>query len=369
MMLFMTIVFLGAVVLGILFLIPGFTFPIKDRQGHNVSRSIASLEKVNLGGQEQWILIRSIDITKPVILFLHGGPGTSNMCLLRKYTDELEKHFIVVTWDQRGAGKSYQAINPHSSMTIDRFVLDTGELTQLLCHRFDQKKIFLVGHSWGSLIGILSIQKYPDSYHAYIGTGQIVNMQENEQISYDWTLAQATKAKDNQAIRTLTEIGNPPYAGDGQKKMMTQRRLLGKYGGELYGSQKGAFPLIFSSLISATEYTLLDKVNFFKGIFASNHLLWQKLLTINLKKQELSFKVPIYFALGKHDYEVPSVIAEQYFEMIEAPKKELIWFENSAHLANIEENEKFNNLLIDRVLPTISKSIDRPIYVKGEDGK
>ena len=353
-MLFLTIVLSGAIVLGILFLIPGFTLAIKDRQGHDIPGIIAALEKVNLGGQEQWILIRGVDITKPVILFLHGGPGTSNMCLLRKYTDELEKHFIVVTWDQRGAGKSYQAINPHSAMTIDRFVLDTGELTQLLCHRFNQKKIFLVGNSWGSLIGVLSIQKYPDSYHAYIGTGQIVNMQENEQISYDWTLAQAIKAEDKQAIQTLTEIGNPPYAGDGQKELITQRRLLGKYGGELYGSSNGAFPLIFISLICATEYTLLDKVNFFKGIFASNHLLSQELLTINLKKQELSFKVPIYFALGKHDYEVPSILAEQYFKMIEAPKKELIWFENSAHLANIEENEKFNNLLINNILPTIA---------------
>jgi proline iminopeptidase len=134
MMLFLAIGFLGAIVLGILCLIPGFTSSIKDRQGDDVSRSIASLEQVNLGGQEQWILIRGIDIAKPIILFLHGGPGTANMCLLRKYTDELEQHFIVVTWDRRGAGKSYQAINPHASMTIDRFVLDTGELTQLLCH-------------------------------------------------------------------------------------------------------------------------------------------------------------------------------------------------------------------------------------------
>ena len=353
-MLFLAIAFLGAIVLGILFLIPSFTFPIKYKQGHDVSRSIASLEKVNLGGQEQWILIRGMDITKPIILFLHGGPGTSNMCLLRKYTGELEKHFIVVTWDQRGAGKSYQAINPHSSMTIDQFVLDTGELTQSLCDRFNQQKIFLVGHSWGSLIGIFSIQKYPSLYHAYIGIGQVVNMQENEKISYDWTLEQAIKAKDNQAVKTLTEIGKPPYTGDGQKKMMTQRRLLGKYGGELYGSSKGAFPPILSSLICATEYTLFDKVNFFKGIFASNNLLWQELLTINLNKQVLSFEVPIYFALGRHDYEVPSVLSEQYFEIIEAPKKELIWFENSAHFANTEENEKFDDLLINHVLPTIA---------------
>ena len=126
------------------------------------------------------------------------------------------------------------------------------------------------------------------------------------------------------------------------------------HGGELYGSSQGAFPLIFSSLIRATEYTLLDKVNFFKGIIASNHLLWQELLTINLNKQVLSFEVPIYFALGKYDYEVPSVLAEQYFKIIEAPKKEIIWFENSAHFANIEENEKFDDLLINRILPTIA---------------
>lgn len=353
-MLFVIVVLLSAIVLGSLFLIPSFTFSIKDKQGHHVSRSIASLEKVNLGGQEQWILIRGIDIIKPIILFLHGGPGTANMSLLRKYTNELEKHFIVVTWDQRGAGKSYKAINPHSSMTINQFILDTGELTQLLCDRFNQKKIFLVGHSWGSVIGIFSIQKYPDLYHAYIGIGQIANMQENEQTSYEWTFAQATKAKDNRAVKTLAEIEPPPYTGDWQKKLMTQRRLLGKYGGELYGSSKGAFPLIFSSLICATEYTLIDKVNFFKGIFQSNHLLWEELLTINLKEQASSFKVPIYFVLGRHDYEAPSVIAEQYFKTIKAPKKELIWFENSAHLADIEEQQKFNDLLINHILPTIS---------------
>ncbi len=339
------IVLSGGVTLGILLLIPGFTSSIKDQQGRTVFGSIASLEKVSLGGQKQWILIRGRDTTKPIVLFLHGGPGTSNMCLLRKYTGELEENFVVVTWDQRGAGKSYGAINPRSSMTINQFVLDTGELTQMLRNRFNQKKIFLVGHSWGSVIGVFSIQKYPDLYHTYVGIGQIANMQENERISYDWTLEQAKKAKDKRAIETLTQMGRPPYTGDWQKKTITQRGLLGKYGGELYGSSKGAFPLIFKSLITATEYTLVDKINFFRGILASNRLLWPELLTVNLSKQVPSVKVPVYFMLGKHDYEVPSVLAEQYFKLIEAPKKELIWFENSAHLANVEESKKFNDLL------------------------
>jgi pimeloyl-ACP methyl ester carboxylesterase len=353
MMIFATVVLLGAITIGGLFLIPGFTFSIKDKKGRTVSGSIASLEKISLGGQKQWILIRGIDTTKPIILFLHGGPGTSNMCLLRKYTHELEKNFVVVTWDQRGAGKSFKAVNPNSSMTINQFVLDTGELTQLLCRRFNQKKLFLVGHSWGSAIGILSVQKLPGLYHAYIGIGQIADMQENEQISYDYTLAQAQKAKDERAIRTLTEMGSPPYTGNWQKKTITQRGLLGKYGGELYGNSKGAFPLIFSNLLFATEYTLIDKINFFRGILKSNQLLWQELLTVNLKKRALSFDMPIYFMLGKHDYEAPSLLAEQYFNLINAPKKELIWFENSAHLANIEEPEKFNNLLTKIIRHTV----------------
>ena len=337
--------FLGALITGGLLLIPGFTSPIKDKQGRIISGSIASLEAVDIDGTKQWILIRGADVTKPIILFLHGGPGTSNMCLLRKYTADLEKKFVVITWDQRGAGKSYKAINPHSSMTINQFVLDTGKLSRILCQRFGQQKLFLAGHSWGSAIGLLSVQKYPDLYHAYIGIGQIADMPKNEQISYDWTLAQAVKAGDKQAIKTLTGIGKPPYTGDWQKKTITQRGLLGKYGGELYGSSAGAFPLVIKALILATEYTLLDKINFFRGIFASNRLLWPEVLTVNLKKQVPSVKVPVYFMLGRHDYEVPSVLAEQYFKLIDAPRKELIWFDNSAHLANIEENEKFNAIL------------------------
>lgn len=344
-------ILLSLVFVGLLFLIPGFTPIIRDRKGNKVPGSIASLEKVNIGETEQWILIRGVDSAKPVILFLHGGPGTSEMCLLRKYTYQLEQHFIVVTWDQRGAGKSYSAVNPHTSMTINQFVIDTGELTQLLCKRFNQKKIFLVGHSWGSAIGVLSVQKYPELYLAYIGIGQIANMQENERVSYHWTLTEATKANDLQSIKTLKQIGIPPYTGDWLKKLITERRLLGKYGGELFGSPIGAFPLIFRTLIIATEYTLIDKVNFFRGVFASNRLLWQELLTVDFINQAPSFKIPVYLLLGRHDYEVPSVLAEQYFKIIAAPKKELIWFENSAHFANIEEMDKFNGLLINHVLP------------------
>jgi pimeloyl-ACP methyl ester carboxylesterase len=334
----------------VLWLIPAYTSPIKDAHGQIVKGSIASLEKINLGNAEQWILIRGMDITKPTILFLHGGPGTSIMGLYKKYTTELEKYFVVVLWDQRGAGKSFAAHKPHSDMNINQFVSDACELTEKICQRFNQKKIFLVGHSWGSAIGILAVKKHPDLYHAYIGMGQITNMQKNELISYKWTLEQANKANNKGDIKTLIDMKKPPYTGEWYKKLMKQRQLLGKYGGELYGSSKGAIPLVLRCLIFTTEYTLLDKVNFIRGGINSIHLLWEELMTVNLEEQAPLLKVPIYFALGKHDYEVPFILAEHYFNQLQAPSKELIWFENSAHFPFVEEQEKFNNLLINHVL-------------------
>ncbi len=338
------------IIIGILWLIPAYTSPIKDANGQIVKGSIAALEKIKLGNTEQWILVRGMDTTKPIILFLHGGPGSAAMCLYKKNTAELEKLFVVVLWDQRGAGKSFASNKPNSDMNINQFVLDACELTEKLCQRFNQKKIFLVGHSWGSAIGVLAVQKRPDLYHAYIGMGQIANMQKNELISYEWTLEQAKNAHDEDVVKTLIDMGKPPYTGDWQKKLLKQRQLLGKYGGELYGSSKGAIPLVLKRLMGATEYTLVDKVNYLRGTLKSTHLMWQELMSVNLEEQAAHLEVPIYFALGKHDYEVPFMLAEHYFNQLKAPNKELIWFENSAHFPIVEEQGKFNDLLINRVL-------------------
>jgi len=336
-------------------LIPGRTSELKDPQGHTLPGSIASLEEINLGGQKQWILIRGTNTRNPVMLFLHGGPGTADMTLLRRYTTELQNHFIVVSWDQRGAGKSFNAVNPPSCMNINQFISDAKELSNILCDRFNQKKIFLVGHSWGSVLGILTVQKCPDLFYAYIGMGQIINMYENEKISYEWTLEQAQKANDKRNITKLSEIGKPPYTGNWLKKFMTQRRLLGKYRGELYGSSKGAFPLYLGNLIRSTEYTIADKVNFFRGIISSVRLIQPELMKIKLDVTAPVLKVPVWLALGKHDYEAVSRLAHQYFEKLDAPVKELIWFENSAHLPHIEENEKFNDLIMNKVLTEVTQ--------------
>lgn len=333
--------------------LPGYTPGIKlagDSQG---PVSIATLEKVTIGNSEQWIMIRSENINNPILLFAHGGPGTSQLTLMRKNTQPLERYFTVVNWDQRGAGKSYAAICDKSHMHIDQFVSDLIELTQYLETRFDKKKITLLGHSWGSAIGVLAVSERPDLFNVYIGIGQVSNMAESEKISYDWTLQQAMSAKDQGTIKKLIEIGPPPYTGAWRAKFMTERRILGSYGGEYYGSKIGAFGVVIKNLIFSTEYTFIDRINFFRGIFDSLDLLLPEVLNINLFSQAPQLDVPVWFMLGRHDFEVPSVLSEQYFNALKAPEKSLLWFENSSHMPNTEEKELFNQIMIDKILPTI----------------
>lgn len=330
---------------------PPFTVPFVDALGKPVPGSIACLERVMLGGVAQGLLIRGLSVANPVLLYLHGGPGTSELGMVRAHNiPVLEKHFTVVVWDQRGAGMSYAAREPESGMSVEQFIADAHELTLLLCRRFQQPKIYLVGHSWGSALGALTVHRYPDLYHAYVGVGQVVDMREGERISYAWTLAQAEQAGDARSVAHLKTIGPPPYLGKFRSKLMAQRRILGKYGGEVHGNPRGGMSTLLRGLIGSCEYSWPDRINVFRGIFANMRLMWPNILDINLMTQVQELKVPVYFLLGCHDYEAPSVLAEQYFQVLKAPQKTLIWFERSAHFVNTEEADSFNRFFVDRLL-------------------
>jgi pimeloyl-ACP methyl ester carboxylesterase len=338
------------------FALPAGTPHIRLNKTIDSVKTIAVLEKINIGGSEQWILERSENTDNPVILFLHGGPGTSQLTSNRRDTKDLEKSFIVVNWDQRGAGKSYNAIRNHTEMNIDQFVQDTLELTLYLQKKFRKDRIILIGHSWGSLLAAITVSKYPELYYCYIGIGQVANMAENESASYKWTLDQAIRLNDKRAIAKLQSIGNPPYKGDWMRKTLTERRLLGHFGGELHGSKIGAFGLVIKSVLFSREYNLFDRINYFRGIFGSMKILWPQLFAIDLFTSVTEFKIPVYLLEGRFDHESPSEIAERYFNIISAPLKELIWFENSAHLPNSEEKNKFNKILVNKILPAIRKN-------------
>ena len=334
----------------------GSTSPITDARGRRVAGGIASLERVVLGGVAQSIVIRGWSAANPVLLYLHGGPGTSELGMLRTYNMQaLEQRFTVVVWDQRGAAKSYSALEPASGMTVEQLLSDTCELVELLCKRFGQPKIFLVGHSWGSTLGVLTVKRHPERFHAYVGVGQVVNMLEGERLSYAWTLEQARRAGDTRSVAKLEQIGVPPYAEPVRPKVITQRAILGKYGGEVHGSRYGGMFVVLNALLRTREYGWVDRINFFRGIFASIDLLWPQIMSINLFEQAPELDVPVYFLEGRHDHEAPSVLVEQYHRALVAPRKRLIWFERSAHFVNTEEADAFNRFFVDELLADLGQ--------------
>ena len=193
------------------------THRFKTVNGKIPQNSIASLEKISIGGVDQWILIRGENVNNPILFKLHGGPGQAEMATVN-YNHDLEKHFIVVEWDQRGAGKSYESINPKSAMTLNQLVEDTREISEYLLKRFNQNKLILVGHSWGSILGIMAVQKYPQLFKAFVSTGQIVNMAEGVKISYKHLIGIAKSENNDQALTELTAIGEPPFNNEQTEK-------------------------------------------------------------------------------------------------------------------------------------------------------
>jgi pimeloyl-ACP methyl ester carboxylesterase len=310
---------------------------------------VDALERVRIGGADQWVLQRSVDLANPILLHLHGGPGTSQMTLNRRNTRALERWFTVVNWDQRGAGKSYRAIRDAGAMNIDQFVADTREVTLHLLRKFGKERVVLVGHSWGSAIGALAVARSPELYSCYVGIGQVANMAEGEALSYRWVLEEARRRHHRRALRALERIGPPPYEGDWRKKTMIERTYVARFGGEVHARRSGAVGMLLGSVLVSAEYTLRDRVNFVRGVLGSLRALWRQFLEVDLFEQVPELDVPVFFMEGRYDWEVPAVLAARYHEVLRAPSKRLVWFERSAHLPNIEERARFDQVMLDDV--------------------
>jgi len=184
---------------------------------------IAEVERVDINGLSQWTLTRARDLSNPVLLVLHGGPGASEFALFRAYNSALEDHFVVVHWEQRGTGKSFDPDTPVHSMNPEQFIADLDQLVDHLRAKFGRERIALLGHSWGSIMGTIYSARYPQKLSGYIGTGQIADMRANEQVSYEFALAQARQRSHEEAIAELEEIGPPPYSAE---KTLQQRHWL-----------------------------------------------------------------------------------------------------------------------------------------------
>jgi len=313
------------------------TVPIKG------DSSISVLESVLLDGIEQWVLIRGEDINKPAILFLHGGPGNSQIGWAPHYQSLLEKDFVVVNWDQRGAGLSYSDTIPAESMNIMQFIEDAYEIVKYVLNRLNKQKIYLVGHSWGTVIGTNLIDKYPDLFYAYVGVGQCVDFQRGELLSYQFTLDYAKENNVQEAIHELSEIGPPPYK-DMFNGLFTQRKWLNQFNG-VVKKDKELFNTIGQILHDRPEYNEEDVERMGKGNSFSVRTMWPEVLTVDLLKQVKSVKVPVYFLMGKHDYNTPNELVREFYASLDAPGKEILEFNDVAHMLPYEDPDTFHKVM------------------------
>jgi pimeloyl-ACP methyl ester carboxylesterase len=316
--------------------------------GKHINQNIAVNKKIIIGGVKQWILIRGKSFQNPVLFFLHGGPGSAEWPLVRYYNIELEKYFTLVYWDQRGAGKSYSPFI--AGMNIPQLFSDAIEMIEYIKTMLSKEKVFVMGHSWGSILGLMVAQKHPELLHAFVGAGVFVAGAENERISYNYVLNRAMETHNKKATKQLTAINDPePYGaidpeGRWFKKLLLQRNWLLRLGGSIYGGSKTTS--WYKPFFLAPEYSLWNLICWFPAYNLSLKKIWPEIMGINLFKEIPQVEIPVYFLVGKHDYNTPFELTEQYFNHLKAPEKELIWFENSAHSPMYEEPHKYHDVLI-----------------------
>jgi pimeloyl-ACP methyl ester carboxylesterase len=320
------------------------TPPITGADGKPLPGAIASLEKVNLNGSEQWITIRGHDLSKPVLLHLGmGGPGGGGFAT-RSLFEPLEKDFVVVSWDEPGTGKSYRAV-PMDELTTQRFIDDAHALTLYLRDRFDQDKIYIYGVSWTSILGVWLAQRYPELYHAYIGNGQMVNTTQNDVMGYELALDYLAEQGRTDELESLRRNGPPPYRGQG---------MLGKYVAflDVLNDYMGAprYTVIVPIIpFIAPEYGLLDKINHTRGLVDSFQQVYPQLEDLDFTTQAAALEVPVYIFAGKDDVNAMSSLVEGYVSLLDAPRKQLIWLQGG-HGLGPENIDQFTDVMVNTVL-------------------
>lgn len=304
---------------------------------------LKSLEPVTLGGTAQWLFIHG-DTRNPLLLWLHGGPGSADIATAAFYGRALTEHFLVVHWDQRGSGKS--GMGDAAPLTIERLAEDAQELTIWLLHRFGQPDLYLVGHSWGSALGLVIARRVPELIRAFAGVGQLISGGENERRSFEIALALAHTSNNLLAVRQLRR--NPPPYGDNVSALLAQRTWLFWLGGFFYQRAR-ALPYALK-LLASGSYTLHEKLLHSHHLRASLRRLWPEVERMNLLAEAPHLSAPLLFCLGRHDAVTPSELAVRYLNTVDAPKKRLVWFERSAHCPHLEEPERFASALASQLV-------------------
>jgi pimeloyl-ACP methyl ester carboxylesterase len=308
--------------------------------------NIEEMSFVELGGEKQYIEITGKSDNNPVLLFIHGGPGWPQTPQLRYFNSDLTTAFTLVTWDQHGCGKTSMNNPEPKNLTLEQIIEDAHELTQILKKKFNRDKIFLAGYSWGSIVGLHLAEKYPEDYYTYVGIAQVINMRKGIEVSRKWITERAIEKADTGTLRILSQLNkrDSQFCNGDLACFIKQYELLVKYNGALYNPESGK-----EEEKAMKEYEDYKNYKWDEGSqFSARHLekdMFDADLTY-IRKLE----IPVIFFEGRHDWNVPSVLAEEFEKNLVAPQKGLVWFEKSGHGLLYEEPAKFNKLMIENLI-------------------
>lgn len=320
------------------------------KQEFNIPQTgINKIEKVRIGGIEQYILVQSIREGLPILLMLHGGPGLplpGVSCRGRDYviattTKQLMEQYTLVMWDQRGSGKTYSSDTPQASFHVQQFVDDAKELIHYIRDTYHCDKVTLVGHSWGSIIGLRLASEIPEQLQAYIGISQIINWVENDKLCLEWTLQQADARGNKKARAELLHYGNPPYL-ESVEQWDVLRKWMGRFNSMIYEDEDTKSPgmkAAISILLRSPDYTLRDVVSTIRGFQATyTQCMVEDFAEVQLERTITKLDIPVIFIHGKHDVHVYGQFVEAYCAKLEAPAgKRLIWMDKSSHMFHLDD--------------------------------
>lgn len=325
---------------------------IEDLQRIVAPSGVQESYKTKIGGVDQWLNVRGQDRDNPMILFVHGGPAAPVTPTMWQFQRPIEEYFTVANWDQRGAGKSYGETDPAKvadTLRIARYVDDAIEVAEHLRQRYGKRKLILMGHSWGTIVGMGAALKRPDLFYAYVGIGQVISTRENERIGFEYALAQAKLHKNGEALKDLESIA--PYPGSApitRERIIVARKWPQHYGGlSAFRSQSNYY---FNGPLLSPDYNAAQVKAIDQGSLLTLGRVLPEFVDVDYSKVT-RFPIPVVMFLGRHDYTTPTAPTEAWLKAVEAPVKQAVWFERSAHMVPWEEPGKTLVSLLTHVRP------------------
>jgi pimeloyl-ACP methyl ester carboxylesterase len=281
-------------------------------------------EAIPVGGIQQWITLKGERESDPVLLFLHGGPGNSAIRYAEKFTTELQKHFVVVQWDQRETGKTKLLNSSPVPLTVALFESDAVEVIHYLQKRFGKEKIFLMGHSWGGFLGMTLADRHPELLEGYFAVSPMIHQVESERLSLEWMKGKARDVSNQRELAELEKIVIPFENGE---QLYYHRKWLSVHMGQTPAPR----PYVLSW--AKTWLALFNEAS-----------------RVNFLAETPEIHCPIYFFVGVNDYQTHFKLIEEYYHSVKADRKDLFWFARSGHLLNLTEPAKLQEIIIGEIL-------------------